>query len=34
MAKRPVPLYDFVAFGRAIKEARTSLILSHFLMVS
>lgn len=23
MAKRPVPLYDFAAFGQAIKEART-----------
>lgn len=23
MAKRPVPLYDFTAFGRAIKAART-----------
>ena len=24
MAKRPVPLYDFKAFGQAIKAARTS----------
>ena len=23
MAKRPVPLYDFAAFGQAIKGART-----------
>ena len=23
MAKRPVPLYDFAAFGQAIKAART-----------
>ena len=23
MAKRPVPLYDFTAFGQAIKAART-----------
>ena len=24
MAKRPVPLYDFAAFGQAIKAARTA----------
>ena len=24
MAKRPVPLYDFAAFGKAIKAARTA----------
>ena len=23
MAKRPIPLYDFAAFGQAIKAART-----------
>lgn len=24
MAKRPVPLYDFAAFGQAMKAARTA----------
>ena len=29
MAKRPVPLYDFAAFGQAIKAARTARKESH-----
>ena len=29
MAKRPVPLYDFAAFGQAIKTARTARKESH-----
>lgn len=29
MAKRPVPLYDFAAFGQAIKAARTERKESH-----
>ena len=29
MAKRPVPLYDFTAFGQAIKAARTARKESH-----